>query len=285
MIFKGVHNYKIILIYFLVILSVHATVLSYADGTITQALISRLPKSGPLENPTVEKIEVQNKEEILKHYRHIFEKNTKNVIFNIKQSKSCMVKASDFLGYKGDSLDELFSGNSSEQSFSEAKDLKEDDKETNEWLEVFYNNISTGEFSDYIPISACHSEELGSGGLIQSSTILGNAVAAWDIVTFQVSMMAFTLSLAPQLATQEYITLQGILSCTIPKGLIGQILLKPDFVKASPTSRKVRWNRKTQQFLLDPNLQKHSDIQLLLHKSSSEILCATNDKINLQCGG
>lgn len=283
MFFKGLYNYKIIFIYFLVVLNVHAKAF-YADGTITQTLIPWLHKSDHLGNSTIEKIDVQDKEEILIKYGHILKKNTKNVIFNIKESRSCMVRASDLLGRQMESLDELFFTNSSGQSFSEAKEPEEDDEATNEWLEFSYNNISTGEYSDYIPISACHSEEFGSGGLIQSSKILAISVAAWNVVTFQASMMAFTLSLAPQLATQEYNTFQGIVGCTIPKGLVGQIFLKPDFVKATPTSRKVRWSRKMQKFLVDPNIQKHSDIQLLLHESSTEIICATNDKITLQCG-
>lgn len=283
MLLEITYIYKIILVYFLVIIQVEASVFSYSNKTKRQTLEPWIQDSKALGIAPFEKIDVLNKEEILSKYGQILEKNTRNVIFNIKQSKSCLVRAASFLkmGTSGGLKDTRTIH--SNQSFPKSKIHKEDDENTDEWFEFFHNNVSIVNYPGYIPISTCHSQEFGNGGLVLASQGSSEALSSGKEVNLEATMFSFTLSFAPRIAAQDNVFLQGTVSCIVPRGLVGQIFLKRDYIQATPTSKKVLWSKKLKKFLAEPNFRIHPNVHLLPHESSTEIVCATNDRVTLQC--
>lgn len=235
------------------------------------ALCALFAAALPIASEDATIVHVKDYEELYTNFSTVLLAPTLNTVFHLNSTNTYVAPANglkpvnlDFVGAQG-WLRNLFSS------------------QNLEWVEFAYHNAERVEYPGFIPASPCQSHEYGDGGSVgfsysysQGSTVTSGLGISWVIED-----LTLTASAGSSLSLST--TISGLVSCSIGKGKVGQVLLKPSFIRARPLSRRIRYSRDVRKFLFDEDFEKHEEIQRLLLLGAYKIACATSDVVPLFC--
>lgn len=155
--------------------------------------------------------------------------------------------------------------------------------EDSEWVEFKYTDVSKQNTNYFIPVSSCQSQEYGKGGSIGFGWSLGSSVGGSNSIGLGFSYDIFTLSLTVGISLSTSVSVSGSTSCSINKGTVGQIWMKPETVSGTPHSRRARFSGGIRKFLTDGEFRQHTEMIAITQQNLYEIVCATSDVVPLYC--
>ncbi|CUM64942.1 uncharacterized protein PRCAT00002560001 [Priceomyces carsonii] len=236
-------------------------------------------------------INVKNKQEMIDNYGHILNSEKYiDVVFFIKDTNTFMSPViPELLTKKAEVSEQLKTHQARRPKFKlpYKKLAKKVSQGRTEWTEFAYDNENKVEYPGYIPVSSCQSQEYGNLGSITFAYSLTTSKSVSHTLeeNLGVTVSVFTFSVAASLGISitKSKSISGSTQCTINKGNIGQVLLKPKYLSCYPKSRRAKWDKTKQKFLTDSDFERYEEIHILLQNETYEIECATNDVVDLFC--
>ena len=225
----------------------------------------------PIGNDGVSIVHVKNYDELYTNFSGLLLSPALNTVFHINSTNTFVAPANDLkpldLDYVGAQgwLRNLFSS------------------QRLEWVELAYPDTERVEYPGFIPASPCQSHEYGDGGSVGFSYSYGQERKVGSGLGISWVIEDLTLSAAAGSTLGSSTTISGVISCSISKGKVGQVLLKPTYIRARASSRRIRYNREVRKFLFDQDFEQQEEIQRLLLLGAYKIACATSDVVPLFC--
>lgn len=234
-------------------------------------LTAALPITSNDEPDDTKLVVVNDYDELYANYSRQLQNPSLNTVFRIKQTNT-------FLSLSNDSLPvdlDKFSAQGWLRNLLSRKN--------HQWVEFAYNDTETVEYPGYIPASSCQSHEYGDGGSIGFSYSYGQDDKLGSNWGINWVIGDLTLSAAAGSALGTTTSISGTVSCNIGKGKVGQVLIRPSFVRSQPRSRRVQYSQAIRKFVFEGEFEQREQIQRLLLLGVYRIACATNDKVSLFC--
>lgn len=216
-------------------------------------------------------IDVQNYEDLYANYAGLLRAPTPETVFRVASSGTFLAPANELQPVKLDAV------------HLRGRVWNALWKHDDDWVEFAYNGTQRTEYPGFIPASPCQSHEYGDGGSVGFSYSYGQEEKIGSMFGVSWVIGDVTLLAAAGSFLSSSTTISGSVSCSIGKGKVGQVLLRPTFIRTTPLSRRVRYLRLIRQFLFNDDFEQQDEIQRLLLLGAYRIACATSDVVPLFC--
>lgn len=265
---------------------------------------SIIPSSDEHNGP-FQTIYVSDLQDVEENYSNFLHEKEKNLVFVLKNSNTYLIRATSDRSKQDDqtfeNIDQVGTSSNDElnlenQGFPFFKDKKKPKKVPSErkaskqnddveYIEVGYEDQTQAKYPGFVPVSSCQSQEYGDTGTITFGWTAGFSVTNSASIGTSIALGVFTIGLNAGLELESTLSVGGSTTCSIPKGVIGQVLIRPTYVSVTPRSRRVKFKRSVQKFLTDGEFKQHDKIHALLQGKSYQVECATSDVVPLFCEG